>query len=115
MNDITQALAHVVGLDIVIDAGSPLYLAVVISQKDYGLMWVWRFRETLNDPGLAQEKIRPFRPAQPRSEPSDDELEHDVSDGDPDEDGMSALVAARLFRVEDAVDRAITFDIRRYH
>ena len=46
LQDVTQALAHVVGLDLIIDAGCPLYMQTIITQKDYGTLWVGRFRQT---------------------------------------------------------------------
>ena len=50
-----------VGLDIGIEAGSPLYLSVIFGQKSYGSMWVGRFRETLKR-ATGSDKLRAQQP-----------------------------------------------------
>ena len=45
------------GLDIIIDCGSPLYMQVWITQKDYGILWVGRFRQTLQA-AVGSDKLR---------------------------------------------------------
>ena len=45
--DLIQQIAHVIGLDIVLDCGSPLYMQIILSQKDSGILWVGRFRAEL--------------------------------------------------------------------
>ena len=45
--DIMQQIAHVIGLDIVLDCGSRLYMQVIFSRKDFGILWVGLFRAEL--------------------------------------------------------------------
>ena len=57
LQDLVKEIAHVVGLDIVIEAGSPLCLSVIFSQKSYGCMWVGRFRDHLKQ-ATGSDKLR---------------------------------------------------------
>ena len=59
LSDLTRQIAHFVGIDLVITAGSPLSRSIIVSQHTYGKLWVGRFQAALQKAtGSKTRKLR---------------------------------------------------------